>query len=178
MEYADNVRARMVRRMVGPSAVSASQLATESGIAQPTLSRWLREAATVRVMPTTKPPSRPDVIPPPSVPRRPQDWTALERASMVVEANGLSDDKLGELLRARGLHREVLAQWHEALEAALSQPGRTRPSSDSKRIRDLERELVRKDKALAETAALLVLKKKMDLLWAAGDDDTRKRSGK
>jgi transposase-like protein len=41
MEYADSVKARMVRRLVGPDAVSANMLATETGISQATLSRWL-----------------------------------------------------------------------------------------------------------------------------------------
>ena len=41
-----------------------------------------------------------------------------------------------------------------------------------KRIKDLEKELLRKDRALAEAAALLVLKKKAQDLWEDEDDDT------
>ena len=62
---------------------------------------------------------------------------------------------------------------------SVVQPWRSgRASGDAKRIKELERELVRKDKALAETAALLVLKKKMALLWGDGDDDTPPKSDK
>jgi transposase-like protein len=57
-------------------------------------------------------------------------------------------------------------------------PAERAASGDAKRIKELERELVRKDKALAETAALLVLKKKMALLWGDADDDTPPRSDK
>jgi transposase len=178
MEYADNVKARMVRRMLGPSAVTATDLAAETGIPQPTLSRWLRAAASIKIVSSTKPPSPPSPSTP-AEPKRPQDWTALERAQVVLEASQLADEELGAYLRRQGLHREQLDEWRSALEEALAQPGRgRRPASDVKRIKELEREIARKDKALAETAALLVLKKKMDLLLGDEDDDTDKRSGR
>ena len=44
MPYTDAFKAQMVNRMVGPSAVSASVLARQVGVSQPTLSPWLREA--------------------------------------------------------------------------------------------------------------------------------------
>jgi transposase len=111
--------------------------------------------------------------------KRPQDWTALERAQAVVAASGLGEEALGEYLRQQGLHREQLDEWKLALEEALAQPQRgRRVSGDGKRIKELERELARKDKALAETAALLVLKKKMSLLWGDEDDDTDPRNDK
>ena len=63
------------------------------------------------------------------------------------------------------------------LEEALTQPRQARRSTgDAKRIKELERELARKDKALAETAALLVLKKKVQAIWGDGDDDTNPES--
>ena len=97
----------------------------------------------------------------------------------MLAASQLSDAALGEFLRRQGLHREQLEEWKRALEEALAQPRRSgRASGDAKRIKELERELVRKDKALAETAALLVLKKKMALLWGDGDDDTPPKSDK
>ncbi len=87
----------------------------------------------------------------------------------------LADHELGELLRRRGVHREQLDAWRAAAEG-FGQPATARRSPESKRIRELEREVARKDKALAETAALLVLQKKLQLLFPAGqaaeDDDT------
>jgi transposase-like protein len=182
MEYTADVKARMVRRMVGPSAVSARRLEEETGISQPTLSRWLREAASIRDVSRSKSPSTPPSTPSaptPAPPKRPQDWTALERAKVVLEASRLSEEELGEFLRRQGLHREHLDAWVEALEEALARPPR-RPgrSADAKRIKELEREVARKDKALAETTALLVLKKKLAALLGEEDDDTDERSDK
>ena len=55
---------------------------------------------------------------------------------------------------------------------------RAKVSPEAKRIRELEKELLRKDKALAEAAALIVLKKKAQAIWGDEDDDTNPRSGK
>jgi hypothetical protein len=165
--------------MVGPSAVSATTLAAETGIPQPTLSRWLRGAVSIpAVSRPTSPPSSASPSPAASPARRPQDWSALERAQVVVEAGELPEAELGEFLRRRGLHREQLEEWRASIEEALAKPRASRPTSESKRIKELERELARKEKALAEAAALLVLKKKMDQYWADADDDTDPKSGK
>jgi len=76
---------------------------------------------------------------------------------------------MGEFLRRKGLHREHLAAWTAAPEAALGgQPRGPTRSAEAKRIKELERELARRNKALAETTALLVLKKSRDALGGRG----------
>jgi transposase-like protein len=171
MHYTETFKARMVRRMLGPKAVSATTLAQESGVSQATLSRWLRETATFRAMKKTDTPESDDASSGSS--RRPQDWSPEEKLRAVVEDLDLEEEKLGEYLRHRGLHREQLEQWRADAHAALERPGgRTRATAESKRIKELERDLRKKEKALAETAALLVLRKKADALWGDGDDDT------
>jgi hypothetical protein len=113
--------------------------------------------------------------------KRPQDWSVMERMRFMVEADGLGEQELGELLRRRGVHREQLDAWRAAAET-IGQPAASRRSPQSKRIKELEREVARKDKALAETAALLVLQKKLQLLFPEGqvaeDDDTDDGSDK
>jgi len=111
-------------------------------------------------------------------PKRPQDWTAMERAEVVLKASRLAPQELGEFLRSQGLHRETLHEWATALEETLSAqaPRSSRALSDAKRIRELERDVARKDRALAETAALLILKKKMALFWGDEESDTEPKS--
>src|SRR5580698_10270694 len=170
MEYAESLKARVLRRMLGPDAVSATSLSAETGISQATLSRW--RAASIKSVSSSKAPA-PPTTQTESTPKRPQDWTAMERAQVVLTASQLDENELGEFLRRQGLHREQLEEWTDALEEALAQPRQGRRSpGDAKRIKELEREVARKDKALAETAALLVLKKKMAALWGDEDDDT------
>ena len=76
----------------------------------------------------------------------------------MLEASRLSDEQLGAFLRREGLHEATLREWRAAALEALGTPKTAR--AETRRVRELERELRRKDKALAETAALLVLQKK------------------
>ena len=158
--------------MVGPHALSANALSGEVGIGQPTLSRWLREARRVPCM--TKKSNRSKEG---SRARRPQDWSPEEKLRVVVESRGLADEELGAFLRKEGLHQAQLDEWSEtARSSLLVRKGSKKPSAESKRIRELERELRRKEKALAEAAALLILKKKAQAIWGDEDDDTESRS--
>jgi len=161
-QYSEAFRTRMVRRLVGPSAVSATAMAREVGVPQATLSRWVLAAGNVGDM--TRAPTK--------------KWTGAEKLRVVREAHGLSGSVLGAFLRREGLHEAQLTAWRAAAEAALAEParGRTPPSVEAKRIQELERELRRKDAALAETAALLVLKKKLEAIWGDADTTTTTRN--
>jgi transposase len=174
MVYRDTIRARMVRRMVGPGGLSANALARETGISQSALSKWFREAGKDRRMAEKddQPGDRPT-----RPPKRPQ-WSAEEKFRAVVETSGLEGEALGEYLRGSGLHREQLDQWRADAKEGLegSRARRRRTAAESKRIKELERELRKKEKALAETAALLVLRKKLNALWGDGDDDTDEKN--
>jgi transposase-like protein len=162
-QYSTVFKTRMLRRLIGPSAVSANALAREVGVGQTMLSRWLRESRTVEPMSSSKK----------------KRWTGAEKLRVLLEARGLNETDLGALLRREGLHESDLTAWQAAAEAALS-PSRRAVSSpeaqrDQRRIHALERELRRKDAALAETAALLVLKKKVQEIWGDEDDATGPR---
>jgi transposase len=158
--YSTAVKQRMVRRLSGASAISAMALARETGIQQTVLSRWLREARSVEPMADT--------------PKK--KWTGAEKLRVVIAARGLSDSELGALLRHEGIFETDLVAWQAVAEAALSDVVRRPGDSDAvRRIQALERELQRKDAALAETAALIVLKKKAQAIWGDGDDVTPPR---
>jgi transposase len=164
MEYSQEFRKQMVRRMLPPMMVSATALAKESGVAQATLSKWLREARSLT--PVSK-----------SNDKGAKKWTAAEKLRVVVDAAKLKESELGEFLRREGLHEAQLTQWRADAEAALTDaPRKGRRSPEAKRIRELERELRRKEKALAEASAIIILKKKVAALWGDEDDDTSSES--
>jgi transposase-like protein len=146
----------MVERMVGPGAVSANALALEVGVSQNSLSRWLREARSLQGMSETSKGPR-------KVRERSKKWSGAEKLRIVMEASALTGSDLGALLRREGVHEAELREWRAAAEAALQEASRSKakPSNELRRIKELERELDRKEKALAEAAALLVLKKKV-----------------
>ena len=112
--------------------------------------------------------------------RRPQDWSAEEKYAVMIEAASLPDEDLGAFLREKGLHQANLTQWRQEMLAGLgkSKVRSLKPSAETRRIRELERELARKEKALAEAAALLILKKKAQALWGDEDDNTAAKKGR
>lgn len=157
-----------VRLMLGEGR-TASDVARELRVHPSQLFRWKQE-----MRDTAGPmPKQESVEQEPA--RRPQDWTAEQKLEAVMAAQKLPDAELGTFLRSRGLHKADLDEWRESVMRAARAElggGAQAKSRESKRIRELERELLRKDKALAEASALLVLKKKAQAIWGAEDDDT------
>lgn len=160
----------MVARMAGPERISASALSRETGIGQTTLSRWLIAARSLRGMTHEEDPSK-----------SPRTWSIQEKLRVVVEAARLKPEDLGAFLRREGLHEAQLQEWTRSVVESLG--GKASPQTqrakgaDQRRIRELERELRRKDSALAEVTALLALQKKLRALWGDADDGTDTRNG-
>ncbi|MFQ5504610.1 MAG: hypothetical protein ACE5F1_07430 [Planctomycetota bacterium] len=113
--------------------------------------------------------------------RRAEEASGLapeEKLRAVVEASGLAEGELGKYLRKKGLHTAELEEWRAIAVQALRSAKKVRrtKSPEAKRIRVLEKEVHRKDKALAEVTALLALKKKLEAIWGDEDDRTRMTS--
>ena len=175
MPYTEKFRDEMVRRLMGPTAVSANELGLKVGVPQPTLSKWRREALNVAAM------SKPTEKRPLSVVKSPMARTAEEKLRLVGAAHGLAGEELGAFLRREGIHEAQLAQWRKAAAEGLAEgPGKRarKGTADAKRMKALEKELRRKDRALAETAALLVLKQKMEAYWEDEDVSTDEENEK
>lgn len=150
---------KMIERMTGKDASSARQAALETGMSQSTLSRWLREAHNLPLMERG---------------REPKTRSIDEKIRILAEARKLSGAALTGFLERERLHLADLEQWRLALD-----DGSHASRATTMRIRKLERELARKEKALAEAAALLILKKKVDHLYQEdGDGDTHEESEK
>ena len=103
-------------------------------------------------------------------------WSNEEKFAVVLETSTLPEVELNEYCRAKGLYPEQVKQWKQACiagnTAKPTKRAKTTPEhkADKKRIKALERELRRKEKALAESAALLVLGKKFDAYWEEKED--------
>jgi DNA-binding Lrp family transcriptional regulator len=104
------------------------------------------------------------------------DWPSREKFFAVVATSGMNEYEKGEYCRERGIYAEQLAMW---LEACISANGtavgnvsklQTSLKEETLKNKKLERELTRKEKALAEAAAILVLRKKADAIWGDGED--------
>jgi transposase-like protein len=161
--YDPEFKADLIAKLLPPQNVAVPALARESGVPKDTLYCWrlqarrqAREGATNRSATAN-------------------DWPSKARFEAVLESAAMNAEQTAEYCRRRGLYPEQLAAWRRDCEqaGAASQQVRQGEAAEVKaqrtRIRELERELRRKDAALAETAALLALKKKAQAIW--GDNE-------
>lgn len=154
----------MLRQMMPPQNRLVSELARESGITEQTLYTWRRQL-------------RDQGTPVPGSGKNAEEWTSEDKFAVVLETAALNESELSEYCRRKGLFAEQIAMWRAACMAAnVSMEQQTRAQQvqskeDKKRIRQLEKDLQRKEKALAEAAALLILRKKAQAIWGDKEDD-------
>ena len=140
--------------MLPPESATAEQVSRDSGIGAQTLERWLSDSL--------------------SMPARERAWTAAARFDAVLTTAPMDEAARNAWCREHGVYPADLAAWREGATQALADPQEARATpaqtrDDRRRIKELERELRRKEKALAETAALLVLSKKVEAIFNKGE---------
>lgn len=161
--YSETIKEAMVRKLTTPGGPTQAMLSRKVGIPNQTLSRWVKEYGSLYGMKNGS--------------KKHEDWTVEEKFKAVVEAKSLEGQELGEYLRRKGIHSTDLERWEQGLLRGLKSCGLGRPRTDpeivelKKKEKKLRKELRRKDRALAEASALLVLKKKADLIWGEGEDE-------
>jgi len=160
--YSEEIKSAMVAKLARPYGISAVELSQEVGIPQQTLSRWVKEYANFRGNGGGMMKSK-----------RPENWTAEKKLKAIVEYENLDEEQRGKYLREKGLHSVHLERWQqEFVEAYAYRKKKTRGGDPrQKRIKELEDDLSKKNRALAETAALLVLKKKAQAIWGDPEDE-------
>lgn len=154
----------IMRKMAPPINMSVAELARQEGISTATLYNWRSNAR-----------QRGTILPSNSNP--PDKWSSEDKFRTVLETAPLNATELSAYCRKHGLYPEQVEAWREACLSANARSeeqqkqSREAQKEDRKKIGQLEKELSRKDKALAETAALLVLSKKAKAIWGSNDGD-------
>ena len=107
----------MIQRMTGSDPTTAGTLSKEVGVAQPTLSRWLREASIVDLSSGQDPTIGflTEVEKTGMKRKRPKEWNPEAKLQAVLEASGLSEDEFGAFLRRKGIHDIHLQQWRKEM---------------------------------------------------------------
>ena len=153
----------MLTRMLAPARMALRQVSQQEGIAAATLHKWRSQAR-----------GKGQLLP--DADAGPEGWSSRDTFAAVLETAALNEADLAEYCRKRGLYPARIGVWRAACEQAndwdrASTARMSQATKDEKkRIKELERELARKERALAETAALLVLGKKASAIWG-GDED-------
>ena len=146
--YGQAFKDRAVARLLPPESAALELVAREVGIGAGTLERGREDAQ--------------------SRPARGRAWTAGARLEAVITTASMGEASKSAWCREHGVYPNELDKWRSSCTAALAEPEEARATpqatrQDRKRIKELERDLLRKDRALAETAALLVLSKNVHL---------------
>jgi len=107
--------------------------------------------------------------------KKPADWSLEERLDMIISCAALKGEDLSSICRQKGIYPHHVEQWKQDFLAdkkpvSLSKDQTKKLTSENKA---LKKELRRKDKALAETAALLVLQKKVHEIWGTDEDSSQ-----
>lgn len=167
--YTIGFRESMVKRLTGSSAMTATALAEETGVAQSTLSRWLSEASTLSSMNA----KHDDVAA-----KSTRQWTPEEKLAIVAEAASIPDAELGAFLRRKGLRSTDVGVWRQQVYGALAdtKASRRKAEAEAGRVKNLQRELDRKEKKLRAAEALLALQKKVLEIWGEEGEFTPPRS--
>ncbi len=158
--FTDEFRKSAVKKALSRGQISIVDICKGLNIAKPTLYQWIKTYG-----------KQDGMIP---LNSRPQDWSLEQRFKAVFTYESLNDDERGKFLRENGLYSNNLIEWkadiqkcfeNQKSDAAMS---RNEKLKFQTQIKELQNDLHRKEKALAETAALLILKKKADLIWGTG----------
>ena len=161
--YPAELKENLITKALAPNAPSIVELAKEFHIPYATFQTWMH---TMRKKHATKPAN---------ISQRPQDKSAEDKLQAVIDTMNKTDVELGEYCRQQGIYTHHLAEWRKQILAGLGavqpNPHKAKCHQAESELKKLKRDLHRKDKALAEVSALLILKKKADLRWGETEDD-------
>lgn len=156
--YSKELKEKIITRILSDKNQNISELSREFGIHESTLRKWKNSSMQKELNPSTKFSIA-------------NNWSTQDKFLIVLETATLTEIELAEYCRKNGLYPEQIKAWKDACIQAnggvAEEASRLNQElkREQKEKRQLEQELLRKEKALAETAALLVLRKKVNAIW-------------
>lgn len=161
MKYSRDFKDAIITKILNRGEQTLVEVCGQEGVGLSTATRWVYNR---------------DIVPTMKKSKSSQQWSAEEKLKAVFESNGLNEEELGAFLRKEGLYSQQIKGWRAEILIALGplskKPNSVKDERDQK-IRELEKDLNRKDKALAEASALLILQKKVNLIWGNKSEDEK-----
>ncbi len=171
-KYTEGFKQQAVEKTLNRSPeITLVEMAETLRVSRSALSRWISESkqhpfdslSTNNTMTTQE--------------KRPQDWTMTERLALIIQCDGLSHEAMSAACRHQGVFPHHVTQWKQDMISRQTVPADAKKLVTVKQLRDeikeLNKDLHRKNKALAETAALLVLQKKVHAIWGTDADSSQ-----
>ena len=164
VRYSNERKASILNKLLPPSNKSVAEVAKEEGVSAQTLYNWHSKA-------------KESGLPVPGKTPTTEHWSADTKLAVVIETAPLCESELSQYCREKGLYVEQVKTWREQCLGGFqssrehARDAKIQAKSDRAEIKHLKKDLRRKEKALAETAALLVLRKKLNALWGEEDEE-------
>ena len=162
-QYSAERKQAILNKLLSPNLISIAKLARDEHIAEQTLYNWRNRAKqqgkTVLTNDKTK------------------ELSPETKLTIIIDTAKLNETELAEYCRSKGLYPEQISQWKAQSLTGFSTSeqqtnlNRKQQQADQKQIKQLKQEIKRKDKALAEAAAILILRKKLNALWGEDEDE-------
>lgn len=162
--YTKEFKEQAIARMMPPQNESVRSLSKELGISEQSLYKWRQKA-------------RAEGQATPGNGQTSTHWNSEDKFLIVMETFSMNQVELAEYCRKKGLYKEQIDEWRKScLNANTGELNQTKKLSnelkeEKKRSADIEKDLRKKEKALAEAAALLLLRKKAQAIWGDPEDE-------
>lgn len=162
--YPKELKEQAINRMMPPTNEAVKSLSEEFGISEQTLYKWRQKA-------------RAEGQATPGNGQTTDRWNSEDKFLIVMETFSMNQIELAEYCRKKGLYKEQIDAWRiSCLNANTGELNQTKKLSnelkeEKKRSADIEKDLRKKEKALAEAAALLLLRKKAQAIWGDPEDE-------
>jgi len=162
-KYSKEFKESIIARLLPPQNASVPDISSETGVPKDTLYSWRIQYRR----------SGKELAPDSG--RSRNQFSNEEKLAVLIETANLNELELGEYCRRKGLYPEQITGWRSSFiqkdNTPASKAEREQSRKQSQTIKELQGELRRKEKALAEAAALLVLQKKFQALWEDPEDE-------
>ncbi|MCB5365033.1 transposase [Pusillimonas sp. CC-YST705] len=158
--YSAEFKEQVVRKLMPPHNQTVAALSRETGISEASLYNWKKQFR-----------AKGFVVPKKST--HADQWDAKAKLAAVIQTAAMNEAERSQYCREHGLYPEQIDAWRDAFESTDmgASANKAELSAERKKSRALEKELHRKEKALAEAAALLTLSKKAQAIWGTNEDD-------
>ena len=160
--YSEEAKKEVLARVTGSGKESITKVSLDKKINKGTIYKWIKDAELKEGI---------------KILRLNGDWTSEEKFHMVLESATLSQQEIGEYCRRKGTYSDDIETWKSQCINANngniedSKKLKTELKEEREKVRKIEKELRFKEKALAETAALLVLRKNVHAIWGGQEED-------
>jgi len=155
--YSPEFKQSVVQKISTPGGPSAAQMAKKLGVHYTSVYGWVKDHANTSGMKKSK------------------EWTPEAKLEAIAKTFSMSENELGEFLRSNGLHSNQIEEWKQEFYSAQKSAGRPKVDPELSELRakekELSKDLKRKDRALAEMSARVILLKKSRLLFGETEED-------